>query len=932
MTPRRFDSAGTLLVWFAAISAFVLCAKILSGGFIQAGDALWHYSNELHLLRSVQDRHGLFACLLKGMGLPLGNAYQPLLYLCVVLMHICVPWVSVFWLHNVFVCVLFTVYPLAVWFLARSFRCTKFHAGVASVISLLPVSGWGHTLDAYFWVGLHTQLIGTAGFAVALGSLNRLLWSRRQWRYLWVLAGSFAAVAMGHAVLAVLLAYTVGLYLLVVLLWRGFGQWAHLIRKTVIASVVALMLIGFWLIPFIQFNKQYKFIPEYERSFSPLAVSLTVKETVETFFYGELLDTNHPESPLFGGGEEGFRWSLNVRYNRFWLFTIYTVTGIIFVLSRRRRWTMYFWVCAFLWGAVLFVGKDDIPLLRFLPFSSNFQPIRAIYLIELSSVMLASFAVDRVVRWVNARCMSGTRRIPGCIAMAVVVVSLLIPLYERYSIASVLVGSAVTPQQQELIGQYTAMEKQYPFNRIYFGSSSGIRLISLRALADCFFLNNVTGHDNDMAGSLSWLINDIQDRLFDQAGLLELLGVSHITGQQGWYGARLKLGAAPIPGLTRIAAGNFFDQYRIDRRTEPLAVCWKRPVLVSCSDTQWYQINNWWLDSFIEHGYKLAPMIRAPQMFAHLLNPALFAGVFLLDMPATARTRRLIYKQLKDYVAKGGTLLSNKPLWDIPVEQISLANQHKLSALLLEDDRDDSAVSLSVETVSWNSMAANLTAGRPVFVYAKTAYYDQWKAHVDSRQRETFWMTPGLVACTVPKGGRNITFFYEPGRVHWVLLVCGWLGCIGMVFLLRRYACTIVARRGWFDYYHVEGIIFCYSMVRVFILAAALWFGAMYAAQSAGKLVPPVYPFECQRNVNPYAAEFRWNDFKRAATYEMQIAGKDGDFSKPVFRVTDLTETSVGYRGLTPFTWYTWRVRTSGGTWCDARRFRTGGYVPVVLH
>ena len=922
------DTAGIVLLGMAVLFALILCCKILSGRFIQAGDSFWHYANETHMLRSIFAGRGMFDCFARGMGLPLASFYQPLLYIMVVVAKLCFPVFSVFKWHNIIVCLLFTVYPLSVFFMVRSFRFDRLTAGLASLLALLPVSGWGHTLDAYFWVGLHTQLIGAVGFPVALGAVHRLTWSKHQWRYMILLVLSLAGVIAGHAVFAVLLLYTLLIYVLLFLIWRGRKTCLLMMRKWIVCGVMAVMIITFWLIPFIQFNAQYKFIPESQRSFSPLAVSLTIKQSVETFLYGELLDTNHAESPLFGGGEEGFRWSMNQSFSRWRLFTILTIIGGIILMLRARRFREFLWLLFFMWGCVLFVGCDDLPWLRFLPFVKNFQPIRAIFLIELAAAVLSAIALRSVV-WLLIRITPLRIRPVAYTVSALFIILISVPLYERFRIADILVSSGCTQDQAELLDHYTSLPPGGAFERSYFGRHCGISNLSLRAVSDCCFTTNMVGHDNDMAGSVSWLINDRQEALLQSDDMASLLSLRYVTGRSGWLDDHEKITDQHVVPMRLVCSGSLYDIYeRSNEDTTPLASCWKKPVLVYCSNNQWYYLNQLWIKEFIKSGYDVAPMIKAPLKFEHLLEPSLFCAVVLIDYPTTHHNKQYIYNDLKSFVIDGGKLLSNKPVWDIPLKPLTPSYQNFLIDTLQQSPKLD-AVKLNILNESWHGVRATCSSDASSLIYAPTAFYHTWKAFDAGKPLETFWMTPGVVAIALSKSSDEVSLEYVPLRAHWIFMLLGWIGVLGLVWIIKKREFGLFAVP-YASIYHCGALKQCFQWVRLFVMIVIIWAGLMYSRQAMDKQAVTVYPSPGQTQINPYSAIFRWNAVPDALSYHFQISKRKRSFDQPIFDVDNVIDTTVGYRSLKPFTRYYWRVKSESGRWSTVRSFKTGGYYPVM--
>lgn len=922
----NLDLIGYILFSISTGFCLLLMFPAVQGRYLFAGDTFWHYSNELHLIRSLSDGQGLFSCFTKGMGLPLLNMYQPLLYIIVGAIHfLCMRCLSVYSIHNTIVVVLFCFYPASLFFMARSFRFNRFTAGLISLFAPVAVSGWGHTLDAYFWIGLHTQALGAVLFPVVLGLLNQLGKRRVRLVLLVVFAGVLGALMMAHAILAVLCFYSIGIYSLMMLLcrWNVFRTFAV---RLVMAGMLTAVMIAFWLVPFLYFNHEYKFIPETERSFSPLAVSVTLKDCVNTLCTGQLLDNASETGPLFGGGEEGLRWSMNSRYNRFGIFTILALGGVILVVISSRKRSHWFFIFLFMSGLILFAGKDDIPLLRILPFSSQFQAIRAVFLIEISASVLAGLCISRIIRLL----MYHLKRKQMIRYAPLLLIVLCLPLYrERALLSKSVVRSGESEAMRQLNEMYSEVDNQSPLSRVFFGTETAIPSLSLRALADCHFLNNAVGHDNEMTSCLAWNINFFKMDIPSNPQLLDLLNISCLISAADWQRYPISAGIYPV-SLHKKRSTELFAYYEPQNVGEHFFVYPKKPVLVLCNKKAWYLLNRKWLSLFVEYGYDIAPLVKATDGWQEWDLDTMFSTVILIDFPVTKSHTTKDYQTLNRFVAQGGTILSNKPVWDIPVEKLIPSRSSRFLQVLRASPIIADRVKIVSAREQWFSQVVNVESDIPVFLCAKTAFFHTWHARTARREIQTVQMSPLFLGMQVMPSDSLVKISYEPSAWHTIFLLCG-LVILLMVFFARNNI-QLLLDSSW----TIKNTTYAVSplVVRMAFGVVLAYVGVVYVQQQVGHKTSLIYPYNSMRHINPHEIVFRWNEIDHAGGYEFQLSS-DKHFTDIVLHVPFHDETTLGYRGLYPYRNYYWRVRpvikNNTAAWSATYSFRTGNYFPVAV-
>ena len=494
---KKQNRIGIICLIFSVSFAFLLISKILLYKFICAGDTFWHYSNEINLVRSLHDFKGLFSCFPKGLGTPLLSFYQPLFYLIVAVLHLLsLQCVSLYFIHNMMVILLFSAYPLSVFYFSKSFGLSTLTSGVITIFSLFAISSCGHTIESCLSLGVHTQLIGTVFLPIIIGSLHRMSFAKKQIPIFIVFTISLLVVVLGHAVYILMAAYIIPLYLLCFVSWYGWKNFQVLLKKLVLSGIIVFILASFWLVPFIFLNKEYRYISPVERSGNSIYHSLTVKNFIQTLFKGELLDNTSEQSPLVEqhGNNKGLRWPDNSKFNRFKVFTIFSLAGFILFLLKFKKFRDFYFLFLFLLSIALFAGTDDMPLLKFLPFMDSFQNIRVILIIELMCSIFAGLLFSRLICFAITLLTSKlnhenkiktylSRAAGACLLFCLVCV-LYPPLSERYQTSRKLIFPSAYSKTYDLQKGFSSIKAEKNYNtsssRIFFNQST-----LYRSFADC---------------------------------------------------------------------------------------------------------------------------------------------------------------------------------------------------------------------------------------------------------------------------------------------------------------------------------------------------------------------------------------------------------------------------------------------------------------
>jgi hypothetical protein len=250
---------------------------------------------------------------------------------------------------------------------------------------------WGHTLHAYFWLGIMKQLMAIFIFPFALGKIHGCVSAgEKALPAALLIALSF----LSHPYIPFCLFLICAVYWLVVLLGTGWRN-ATLagIRFAVIWSLVVLLL-AFYLAPFYTSPEiqQHEFSASWRHNFE--VVCETTAMTLNHFFKGGLFDTT--KWSVFGGGEWG--WQANAYTNRIPMLSAMCFLGILVCIRRRRRFNHAVFLLASTLTLLVFLGPDDVPLMNYIPFMDQFQNIHVVFMLDLFAVCLAGIGAGVLVQ------------------------------------------------------------------------------------------------------------------------------------------------------------------------------------------------------------------------------------------------------------------------------------------------------------------------------------------------------------------------------------------------------------------------------------------------------------------------------------------------------------------------------------------------------
>ena len=383
---------GVILLFSVVGWAFYIHLPTFKNGYLNAGDDHIHvaYSNELKKIWQEEGKSFGWSRLY-GVGAPIFLLRPPGFYVVTNILHF-LTGLSIEHALKIVVLLGFCLFPLSV-FIGGRLLGLGFSASIfAGMLSPLPISLWGHTIDAYQYLGVHKQLLAILIFPPTVGALWRLLKGGRCGLLFAVL---FPVMFLTHPYIAYCFALLVPGILLVLVTIEPSWDWKKGISRTALWTIPAVLSLSIWLIPFLTSQEIQVIDPYLSRRADFDVVGCTTAETLRQFILGGILDTTK-----YAGTYGGSKWALGNEWGwldnsdlfRIPILTVLTIIGWLVVLIRPKSAARGFLGITFLLSFILFIGPDDFPWQDWIPNAKKFQNIHAIFLLDWVSIMLGGLA------------------------------------------------------------------------------------------------------------------------------------------------------------------------------------------------------------------------------------------------------------------------------------------------------------------------------------------------------------------------------------------------------------------------------------------------------------------------------------------------------------------------------------------------------------
>jgi len=798
---------AVLMVAAAVIFSLYILSPILDPGYSAGGDDPVHISYDLELKKILEEEGKVFGwSYLYGTGAPIFIFRPPGFYLASVLLHEgSLGMIPLETGHKAVYLLALALFPVAVFYLMRRFDFPPLACAGAALFSLGPVSTWGHTIDAYFDLGLAKQALALLFVPFTLGKAHGVM---RRGDAVFTGSVLFGITFLNHPYMAMSVAWLIGLYLVLHLFSFSLRETVRAAARAAVMMAVGLLLISFWLVPFYsspEIHPTTGYLSQSRHGFS--VMTDTAAGVLDHFFDGSLFDSPNPEP--FGAGSV-WAWRDNSGTGRWPALTWACLVGLVFLLLGFRYFGNLFFLCGFVFSLLVFMGPDDLPVLRSIPFQEQFQYIHWIPVPELFCVCSAGFGLYSLAALgaAGARALAGGRgRWPSAVfwvSGAVLVGVFAGPVWKdrlewggrkvrtrdfetRGGVQTPF--SLRSPPNLEFQRCLDLLGGTAPFSRFYASPTS------IRSGQEIFYFTvapALSGRTDVISPLFSGLMggwnriigSTIRRDLWSSRNLVDLLNIqmtlTHRDNLEKFE---------PEPEFMETAfSGNIWVARNVTDPPGAFGFTGSRPVLAYLGYRDWERTMESWIRYFrdLPRPERAAYVLRAPAG----ADPGEVEGVPVGEFSAL--------------LVAGGTA------WDTPAARglLARARDNGLEIFALSPIPGDPAgvtatdpdgipfARFEAPPVAWNRerveeererhLVAFDCAG-PGWLYLKTAYYRGWRASLNGQRAPVLCLSPGYDAVRVGPGASELVFAYA-GANHAGLgyLVSGLALLGGIVSLARR--------------------------------------------------------------------------------------------------------------------------------------------------
>lgn len=948
-----------LMLAFSMLFVFRLLMPVLEHGMLMAGDDAIHSAYSLESVRLLKEHGRLFDwSYLYGLGEPIYIFRPPGFYLVVALLHaLGGGHLAVLTAHKLAYVLALALYPAAIYYLLRKFQFRPLVRGVGALLAFGAISTFGHTLDAYFNLGLAKQAYAILLFPVCLGKLHGIVTNRER-----VLPGAlaFGLMFLNHPYMGWAFCLIGGVYGLVECLaqpdWRW---WRHVALRCVATLGGGLAVVAFWLVPFYA-SEEIQLTSDYSsnRREGFAVVVDTAAGTLRHYVRGSLFDRSPTASPAdVFGGESAWAWRPNAGYGRWPVLSWASAFGAVALLARRRRRREVFFVSAWVLAMMAFMGPDDMPWLLHIPFQGQFQFVHFIPIPELFTICLAAYGlsqlavgawtlVDRGVGALARRSRSDSRwELVRPALFAVVTLGCVLPfcvnvLQERWAYSADKLRNRVFevgPRAQ------TAWSLNQELNRGFASCTDFLQArlgryerfygspTKVQAGAEIFHFSVAPGYlqrtdiisplFGGLVGGINTIVHAGEFRfgLWNNPVMLDLLRVGAVTLSEP--------NEVNFPYEETV----FRERLRFPRWTvydaPPSGPCGEtsvQPVLFIGSARQWEQACAAWL-SDVQASRDRDAFRRRPFWVWERSSRRGREGALPLDQvgaivvaDGTVDPGRFFQPgELERFRAAGRPILMIPSRWQVdrPPWVTEVVNGlSDVRAKAIRNSSEGGARAITTVSEADDLHVVDVSGEQAGFVYFKMAYYRGWHAEVDGVRVANVAMTPGFNACWVPAGTHRVTFRYtgaNHARLGWWISAASLLA-LGVAAVRPRRARGAAMSEITLPVDDSGPRLGARAMV-VPVLIGILWTGVIEFRQAVQHVPVPAKPLAGDR-ASTHPLDLVWNAVSGAARGTQVQVAEDRHFRRLVLDERIEGGSSIRRNlGLTPGSTYFWRARNIEG-------------------
>jgi len=892
------------LVSIACFWNFWITHFVIGTNYPYSGDYISHIAKEIVISENIKLGRGIFTLFPQDLGIPLLYMYHPLFHLLVVgiyFLFFCK--ISIIFIHNLIAVLLFSLYPLSIYYCLRKFNFPYLLCGIGALFSITPISGWGNTFDSVFRIGVTPQVLASFVFPIFVGKFYEFVHNKNKpFLLIPILVSS---IILSHAMFAFYISHIFWIFVILILIYFKFKKIVKSGWKIFLITIFSFLLMIFWI---NSYRFYHRLMPYHHWFPNAQFHSFTMRDFVRVFISGELLDTVGKESMLFER-KRGltFRWPFNKDLNRPKILTYFSLLGFLITLIRIKEFKYSFLAIGWITAMLRLLGNDDIRL-----FIGRGIALRYIVLFEFFSIILASIGLFNVIKiTIYIFKKNKNLRYFNPIILVVIIFFTFFPLYrERYVTAKRRIKFLSKHKVNEFWNALTPCKDEKEF-----GKRLWIEEVNNKLLRMGFILSNTPLIYQDyfygMFRPLTLLMYNSK-KVIHNKNLQDLLNMHYLlynvellvknnSSDNFFFKLVNKYEFFPIHYTTNYV---LFEKRRSLGYFKFLKY---KPILVLSNNRHWWDLNQSWLNNYAENKIPDIFFIRSLTTCVDDLKISVddYPAIFLIDYEI--KNEQKAYKVLKNYISQGGILIGFRSIFNLPIEVITLPNNN-LSRIINTIYKKQKKFLIAPngrikeKEIKYNYYNAKISAYGKAILLFKMNYFPNWKVLVDGKKTPYYQISPMFLAIYIPKGTHTIEI--EWGDLWWqkVTKLISLLTLVGFIL-----GVIVVRKKNKREKGEIIYNPWAWKLSLLIIIILLSYIGYLYIQQAIIKIPVVVEPYNSIRN--PAHVRFFWNKYRAEnVSYDFQLA-EDYKFNKIIKDMKDIKRNYLRIKNLRQNKNYYWRVR-----------------------
>ncbi len=771
------DKPGLVMSVCTALLLLVAARSLAGSGLDQSGDLVYHIGGEYQVAEAIKEGRNPFGPLSINFGSPMLKFYQPFLYLVIGTLH-AVTGVDILMVHHIVLLLLFLLTPFTLYYGYRHLGLPELAAGFGVVLTTLSVAGFGNSFEAYFTVGVVNQMMGAVFFPLFLGFFNQLLQGKRGPIPVALL---FALTFISHVMMAVYATFAGGLLFL-----TDRRPIRSLLKPLAVFAVLSCLLLTFWFVPFVAAWEKHRPIPKSVdgAGFAFYLASLTVGETSKLLFSGRLLDDAHVSKIK---GKQDDLDALSDRVNMCPTFTtrppvvtVLVLLGLaLSLLFRLRSPPHRFLVAGFLFSFLVLSGPDDVPWLRYIPFTKRLEFFRSTYLFEFFAYGLAGSGLHLAGGLLAPRLRNLGRSLRIAAKVGVVLLALAgagIFLLLFFKLSTIHVTMATNEAFEQAVSIAEPIHRGFPL-RVVVDHKSFKMDKRETAYMGGRGQRAVCGHWRIIGpSSARYLCATVRQTLTSPA-IARKIGIGYYLVHRDYAKAFEQLKDSEGNKVMRQVKRGYGHYLYYDTKATYLWAA-DRAVLTIASDAQWFYVVRSWVGEIQKETNGAPPTpVRPPD--GQPIDQQMLEAVEGVWVLSPDRLTPADLHMLADYADGGGNVFSVRELPGVATSALSGDGPRLFDTMTPSGSTGSVEISEKEAAVGGPFVYAVRTAA-PRFVVLPDFAVDGWRVQVDGKGSGLFTAGPDMVGALIPAGSHTVRIRWETSRFEWLCYMISLMALTGI--------------------------------------------------------------------------------------------------------------------------------------------------------